>query len=61
MQLGGFLERLLGPLMKVGLPLSKNILKPLAKSALKTLGLTAAASAAVARIHKKSEGLEQRH
>ena len=47
--------------MKVGLPLSKNILKPLAKSALKTLGLTAAASAAVARIHKKSEGLEQRH
>ena len=30
-QLGGFLGRLLGPLMKVGLPLMKNALTPLAK------------------------------
>ena len=29
---GGFLGRLLGPLLKTGLPLIKNIIKPLAKS-----------------------------
>ena len=33
-QLGGFLGRLLGPLLKTGLPLIKNVLKPLAKSVL---------------------------
>ena len=31
-QLGGFLGRLLGPLLKTGLPLIKNVIKPLAKS-----------------------------
>ena len=31
-QSGGFLGRLLGPLLKTGLPLIKNIIKPLAKS-----------------------------
>ena len=31
-QLGGFLGRLLDPLLKTGLPLIKNIIKPLAKS-----------------------------
>ena len=31
---GGFLGRLLGPLLKTGLPLVTNILKPLAKSVL---------------------------
>ena len=45
-QLGGFLGRLLGPLLKTGLPLMKNVIKPLAKSVLIPLGLTAAASAA---------------
>ena len=30
-QLGGFLGRLLGPLLKTGLPLIKNVIKPLAK------------------------------
>ena len=30
-QTGGFLSRLLGPLLKSGLPLIKNIIKPLAK------------------------------
>ena len=43
-QSGGFLGRLLGPLLKTGLPLIKNVIKPLAKSALIPLGLTAAAS-----------------
>ena len=31
-QSGGFLGRLLGPLLKTGLPLIKNVFKPLAKS-----------------------------
>ena len=44
-QSGGFLGRLLRPLLKTGLPLIKNVLKPLAKRALIPLGLTAAASA----------------
>ena len=52
-QLGGFLGRLLGLLLKTGLPLIKNVIKPLAKSLLIPLGLTAAASAADAGIHKK--------
>ena len=33
-QLGGFLGRLLGPLLKTGLPLMKNVIKALAKSVL---------------------------
>ena len=53
-QSGGFLGRLLGPLLKTGLPLIKNIIKPLAKSVLIPLGLTATASAADAGIHKKN-------
>ena len=52
-QSGGFLSKLLGPLFKAGLPLIKNVIKPLAKSVLIPLGLTAAASAADAGIHKK--------
>ena len=52
-QSGGFLGRLLGPLLKTRLPLISNIIKPLAKSVLIPLGLTAAASAADAGIHKK--------
>ena len=52
-QLGGFLNRLLGTLLKTGLPLIKNVIKPIAKSVLIPLGLTAAASAAGAGIHKK--------
>ena len=55
-QSGGFLNRLLGPLLKTGLPLIKNVIKPLAKSVLILLGLTAAASAADAGIHKKMLG-----
>ena len=55
-QSGGFLGRLLGPLLKTGLPLIKNVIKPLAKSVLIPLRLTAAASAADAGIHKKILG-----
>ena len=54
---GGFLGKLLSPLLKTGLPLMKGVIKPLAKSVLILLGLTAAASAADAGIHKKSENL----
>ena len=55
-QSGGFLGKLLGPLLKTGLPLMKSVITPLAKSALSPLGLTAAASAADAGIHKKILG-----
>ena len=54
---GGFLGRLLGPLLRTGLSLMKSVIKPLAKSVLAPLGLTAAAAAAAAAagavIHKK--------
>ena len=55
-QLGGSLGRLLGPLLKTGLPLIKNVIKPLAKGVLIPLGLIAAASAADAGIYKKILG-----
>ena len=60
-QSGGFLSRLLGPLLKTGLPLIKNVIKPLAKSILIPLGLTAAASVADAGIHKKTLGSGNGH
>ena len=53
-QSGGFLGRLLGPLLKTGLTLIKSVIKPLAKTVLLPLRLTAAASATDAGIHKKS-------
>ena len=52
-QSGRCLGRLLGPLLQTGLLLIGNVLKPLAKSVLIPLGLTAAASATDAAIHKK--------
>ena len=52
-QSGGFLGRTISPLLKAGFPLIKNVIKPLAKSILIPLGLTAAASATDAGIHKK--------
>ena len=55
-QSGGFLGSLLGPLLKTGLPLTKSVIKSSAKSVLIPLGLTAAASAADAGIHKKILG-----
>ena len=54
-QSGEFLGRLLGPLLNTGLLLMKNVIKPLAKSVLIPLGLTAAAPADVG-IHKKILG-----
>ena len=59
-QSGGFLRRLLGPLLKTGLPLISDVIKPLAKSVLISLGLTAAVSAADAGIHKKLLGSGRR-
>ena len=53
-QSGKFLGRLLGPLIKIGLLLMKNVLKPLAKSVLKPLELTAAASATNVAIQRKN-------
>ena len=53
-QSGAFAGRLLGPLLKAGLILIKNVIKPLAKSVLIPLGLAAASSAADAGIHKKN-------
>ena len=53
-QSGGFFSKLLGPLLKTGLPLIKNVIRPLAKSVLIPLGLTETVSAANAGIHKKS-------
>ena len=52
-QSGEFLGRLLGPVLKTGLPLITNVIKPLAKSVLIPLGLTAAASVGDAGIYKK--------
>ena len=52
----GFLNRLLGILLKNGWPLLGNVLKPLAKSVLIPLGLTAVSSATDAAIHKKIFG-----
>ena len=49
--LGSLLSKLTGPLLKVVIPLAKNVLAP--------LGLTAAASAIDARIQKKYIVLEQ--
>ena len=55
-QSGGFLGRLLEPLLKTGLFLMKNVLKSLAKSVLIPLGLIVATSATNAVIHKKMFG-----
>ena len=55
-QSGGFLGRLLGPLLKTELPLIGSVLRSLTKSVLIPLGLTAAAAAAAgidAAINKK--------
>ena len=50
-QSGGFLGKLLGPLLKTGLPLLKSLIK-----ALGLLGLTAASSAIDAGVQKKMYG-----
>ena len=52
-QSGRFLSRLLGPLLKTGLPLIGNIFKSLAESVLLPIGSTAAASATNAATRRK--------
>ena len=54
MQSGGFLGKLVGPLLKTRVLSMKNIIKPSSKSLLIRTGLTVAASAADAGIHKES-------
>ena len=51
-----FLVKYLGPLLKTGLPLMKNVLKQLTKSALIPLESTAASSATHVTIDKKMFG-----
>ena len=60
-QLGGFLGRLLGPLLKTGWPLIKNVMKPLVKKILIPLELSAAASTTDAGIHKEILGSGHYH
>ena len=55
-QLGGFLSRLLGLLLKAGLPVIGNVRKPLTESILVLLELTVAVSATDADIYKKISG-----
>ena len=54
-----FLGKLLDPLLKTGLSLLKDVIQPLAKSVLISLGLTEATSDA--GIHKNSEEQQQCH
>ena len=53
-QSGGFLGKLLGPLLKTGLPLLKSVIKPL-----RLLRLTAASSAIDVGVLKRYMVLEQ--
>ena len=53
-QIGGFIGKLLDPLLRTSLPLMKSVIQPLAKSVLISLGLTSAASAADAEIPLKN-------
>ena len=55
-QSGGFLDRFLGQLLKTGLPLIGNVLKPLSKTALIPWELTAAAAVTDPAIRKKMFG-----
>ena len=52
-QSGEFLARILVPLLKTGLPLAKNVLKPLAKSVLIQLRTTAAAQQQMQQFKRK--------
>ena len=51
-----FLGRLIGSLLRNGLPLLKNVLQPLAKSVLMPVGLTAAAASKTEIVNKKKFG-----
>ena len=60
-QLGGFLERLLGALLNVWLPSMKNVVTSLAKNELILLGLTTGALATDTWIHKNIKQRNERH
>ena len=60
-QSGGLLGRLLCPLLKTGLPLIKNAIKPLAKSVLILLRLTEASAADKEYIKKSQDLVKQQH
>ena len=60
-QSGGVLSRLLGLLLKTGLPLIKDVIETLAKSVLIALELIPAASAADIGAHKTILGSGCRH
>ena len=51
-----FLRRLIGSLLRNGLPLLKNVLQPLAKSVLMPVGLTAAAASTTDVVIQKKFG-----
>ena len=55
-QSGRFLGRLLGPLLRTGLPLMKSVIQTLTENVLIPLGLTTLASAGDSGIHKKILG-----
>ena len=55
-KVGGFLDSFLRPLLKTGLVLIGNVLKPLAKRVLVHIGLTAAVSTKDAIFQKKIFG-----
>ena len=55
-QEGGFLGNFLTPLVKVGLPLKKNVLMPLIRNVLIQLGLTAVVLATDGAIKNKIHG-----
>ena len=52
-----FLGRLSVPLLKTGLPLMENVIKPLANKYFNSIRINCAESAADAGIHKKTAGL----
>ena len=53
-QSGGFLGRLLGPLLKTGLPLMKSVIKPLAKSVLVPLRINSSSISSRCRNTQKN-------
>ena len=61
MQSGRFLGRVLGTLVKAGLPLMKSVIKPLSKYFLISVVLTTKASTTDARIHIKLLFWEGKH
>ena len=60
-QSGEFLGRFLGPLLKIGLPVTKNVLQPIGKVVLISFGLVAASASRRRHARRKSYARELRH